>query len=249
MTEGGARLYTTDFHNKSIDAYDSQFREIKLKGDFSDPAIPEGFAPFNISTIGDHLFVAYAMQDEAGKDEVPGPGLGYVNEFDTEGVLIRHFVSAGPLNAPWGMVKAPPSFGKFGGAILIGNFGDGRINAFAQDDGSLLGSLADSEGKPLEVEGLWGMAFGNGLSFQPTHTLFFAAGVGDEEHGAYGRIDPPNPIDFNHDGIVSGPDLDILLSAWGPCPAAGSPGECPADLDGDGDVDGFDLGMLLGAWG
>jgi len=190
---GANRLYAADFHNGRVDVFDAAFQPVALAaGAFTDPSLPAGYAPFGIQAVSGNLVVTYAMQDDQAEDEVPGAGLGAVDLFDANGTLLKHLVSpGGVLNAPWGVALAPADFGKFGGALLVANFGDGRINAFDASSGALLGTLNGSDGMPLAIEGLWGIAFGNGLNNQPTHTLFFAAGPGDEAHGAYGRIDPP----------------------------------------------------------
>jgi len=187
----GQLLYATDFHNGKIDVWDSGFNPVSLPaGAFTDPKIPAGFAPFGIQSINGNLYVTYAKQDADRHDDVAGKGLGYVDVFDPNGNLIDRIVSKGPLNAPWGLALAPAGFGEFAGALLVGNFGDGRINAFDLMTGKHLGELKSDKGKPIEIEGLWGLAFGNGFNGQPVNTLFFTAGPGDEEHGLYGRIDP-----------------------------------------------------------
>jgi uncharacterized protein (TIGR03118 family) len=193
------QLFATDFHNGAIDVFDSAFNRLTPPGPnfFVDPNIPAGFAPFGIQNIDGKIYVTYAMQDDDAEDDVAGPGLGYVDVFDLNGSLQGRLISNGPLNAPWALAKAPADFGEFGGALLVGNFGDGRINAFDPTDGTLLGTLSDGSNTPLEIEGLWGFQFGNGLNDQPTNTLFFAAGPGDEEHGLYGRIDvTPEPAEL-----------------------------------------------------
>ena len=187
----GQLLYATDFHNGKIDLWDSGFKPVSLPaGAFTDPKIPAGFAPFGIQAINGNIYVTYAKQDADRHDDVAGKGLGYVDVFDPNGNLIDRIVSKGPLNAPWGLALAPAGFGEFAGALLVGNFGDGRINAFDLMTGKHLGELKSDKGKPIEIEGLWGLAFGNGFNGQPVNTLFFTAGPGDEEHGLYGRIDP-----------------------------------------------------------
>ena len=187
----GQLLYATDFHNGKIDVWDSNFNPVTLPaGAFVDSKIPAGFAPFGIQAINGNLYVTYAKQDADRHDDVAGKGLGYVDIFDPIGNLIDRFVAKGPLNAPWGLALAPAGFGEFSGALLVGNFGDGRINAFDPMTGKHLGALKDEKGKTIEIEGLWGLAFGNGFNGQPVNTLFFTAGPDDEEHGLYGRIDP-----------------------------------------------------------
>ncbi|MFM0185190.1 TIGR03118 family protein [Paraburkholderia nemoris] len=182
-------LYATDFHNNKIDVFDKNFAKVAMPGKFQDATLPAGFAPFGIQAIGAKLFVTYAKQDAAAHDNVDGSGLGFVDVFDTAGNLLQHFASAGPLNAPWGVAQAPGNFGRFSGDILIGNFGDGTINAFDPASGQSLGAINLPNGTAFVQPGLWGIAFGNGLDNQPTNTLFFAAGPNDEADGVYGRID------------------------------------------------------------
>jgi uncharacterized protein (TIGR03118 family) len=186
---GSNFLYATDFHNNKIDVFNTGFTKVNMPGAFTDPAIPAGFAPFGIAAIGSNLFVTYAMQDAAKHDDVAGAGLGMVDVYDTSGNLKQHFATGGPLNAPWGIAQAPSNFGSMSGAILVGNFGDGKINAFNASSGQSMGPLNGPSGSPLVEPALWGIAFGNGLSNQPTNTLFFAAGPNDEADGLYGRID------------------------------------------------------------
>jgi uncharacterized protein (TIGR03118 family) len=186
---GGNFLYATDFHNNKIDVFDTTFTKVTMPGAFKDPAIPAGFAPFGIQLIGSNLFVTYAMQDAARHDNVAGAGLGMVDVFDTAGNLKQHFATGAPLNAPWGIAQAPANFGTLSGAILIGNFGDGTINAFDASSGQSMGPVKASNGSTIVENGLWGIAFGNNVSNQPSNTLFFAAGPNDEANGVYGRID------------------------------------------------------------
>ncbi|MBO0719546.1 MAG: TIGR03118 family protein [Blastocatellia bacterium] len=185
----GKFLYATDFHNNKIDVFDSNFKQVTLSGSFQDHGIPKGFAPFGIQNLNGNLYVTYAKQDEAAEDNVSGVGLGFVDIFDANGNLIRRVASGGALNAPWGMAIAPADFGVFSNRLLIGNFGDGLINAFDVATGEFLGQLDDDNGKPIMIDGLWGMIFGNGLHGQPTNVLFFAAGPNDESGGLYGRIE------------------------------------------------------------
>ncbi len=184
------RIYAADFHNGKIDVVDSTFTKTSVAGGFVDPKIPATFHPFNVMNIQNNLYVTYALCCEANSDdEVHGPGLGYVDVFDTDGNLIRRVATRGKLNAPWGVALAPAGFGTFSHHLLVGNFGDGTISAYDPDDFSFSGQLRTANGRPVMIDGLWGIAFGNGFQQQPATTLFFAAGPNDENDGLYGRID------------------------------------------------------------
>jgi len=183
------RLYAADFHNGKIDVLDNAFMPTSVPGGFVDRNVPTGFAPFNIMNLQGNLYVSYAKQQPGSDDEAHGVGLGFVDVFDTDGFLLARVATRGKLNAPWGMAIAPAGFGAFSNHLLVGNFGDGRINAFDPNTGALLGTLADGNGTPLAFDGLWGIAFGNGINNMPSNTLFYAAGPGNETHGVFGRID------------------------------------------------------------
>jgi uncharacterized protein (TIGR03118 family) len=184
------RIYAADFHNGKIDVIDSTFTKASVTGGFVDPKIPATFHPFNVMNIQGNLYVTYALCCEANSDdEVHGPGLGYVDVFDTDGNLIRRVATRGKLNAPWGVALAPAGFGRFSNDLLVGNFGDGTINAYDADDFSFAGQLGMPDGRPVTIDGLWGITFGNGFQQQPATTLFFAAGPNDEGDGLFGRID------------------------------------------------------------
>lgn len=186
----GQLLYAADFFHGRVDVFDSTFRHVGLHaGAFTDPNLPAGYAPFGIQAVGGDVYVAYAKQAPGGDEEEHGPGLGFVDVYSPTGYLIRRIASRGSLNAPWGIALAPANFGHFSNALLVGNFGDGWINAFDPTTGKALGPLRDATGQPIRIDGLWGIAFGNGLAHQPVDTLFFAAGPKDESHGLYGRID------------------------------------------------------------
>jgi uncharacterized protein (TIGR03118 family) len=187
-TSAGTLLYAADFHNARIDVFDQGFNRVLLSGSFADPEIPRGFAPFNVQELGGLLYVAYAKQDAAGEDEVAGPALGFVDVYSTNGQLLRRLIQHGQLNAPWGLVLAPAGFGRFSGALLVGNFGDGRINAYNPTTGEFLGRLRHEDGSPIQIEGLWALRFGNGVTGNPT-TLLFTAGIEDEAHGLFGAIE------------------------------------------------------------
>lgn len=189
-TYGGASyLYAADFHNGRVDVFDASFARVALPGAFSDPGLPAGYAPFGIQAIGQRIYVAYAKREASGDDEQAGAGLGIIDVYDTGGTLIKQLVSGGALNAPWGMALAPSNFGSASNMLLVGNFGDGRINTYDPSTGAAGGPLLKADRTPLSVDGLWGIAFGNGLNSQPMNTLFFAAGPNEEAHGQYGRID------------------------------------------------------------
>jgi uncharacterized protein (TIGR03118 family) len=153
-----AYLYGANFGEGAIEVYDTDFEDADLPGDFTDPNLPDEYAPFNVQNIDGHLFVAYAVRGPDG-DEERGDGLGIVDEYDLGGHLLRRFATGGTLNAPWGLATVPRDFGKFGGALLVGNFGDGRINAFDRRTGAFLGQLEDTNGDPITISGLWGIRF------------------------------------------------------------------------------------------
>jgi len=190
-----AYLYATDFHNGKVDVYNSSWALEPWS--LVDPGIPAGFAPFGIQNLNGMIFVTYAKQDAEAGDEVAGEGLGYVSTFGTDGTFLGRVASRGALNAPWGLAWAPatdgqghPGFGKFSGDLLVGNFGDGRINAFAwtPDGWEARGHLKTANHQPLVIDGLWGIGFGNGSGSGPITTLYFAAGPDDESHGLYGSV-------------------------------------------------------------
>ncbi|HET8951672.1 MAG TPA: TIGR03118 family protein [Solirubrobacteraceae bacterium] len=187
-TPEGQRLYATDFHGNRVDVWNDTFAPAGKPGAFTDPNVPKGFAPFGIQTVGGRIVVTYAKQDADAMDDVHGAGLGFVDLYDTSGTLIKRLVSRGPLNAPWGIAQAPKHFGKASKDLLIGNFGDGRINAFNPKNGRFEGALRKGKRGPrVTIDGLWALEFGNGTIGTP-QTLLFTAGPGDESHGLFGAI-------------------------------------------------------------
>jgi len=196
-TAAGDRLYAANFHAGTVDVFDAGFHPVSAG--FSDVALPSGYAPFGIRNLGGTIYVTYALQDADRKDDVAGVGHGFVNAFDTDGHLLRRVASRGRLNSPWGLALAPPDFGQFGGNLLVGNFGDGHINAFDlqrfEANGELQerGQLHAANGPPVTIDGLWALAFGNGASAGPTNALFFTAGPFDEEHGLFGKLVVTSP--------------------------------------------------------
>ena len=186
-TSAGTFLYGADFHRGRIDVFDQGFDRVHLPGRFQDRKLPRGYAPFNVQELGGRLYVAYAKQDADREDEVAGPGRGFVDVYSTSGHLLHRLIRRGQLNAPWGLVLAPAGFGRFSGDLLVGNFGDGRINAYDPRTGAFRGRLRHEDGSPIEIEGLWALRFGNGVTGDPT-TLLFTAGIDDEAHGLFGAI-------------------------------------------------------------
>jgi uncharacterized protein (TIGR03118 family) len=187
---GGANfLYAADFENGRIDVYDKDFQLVQLDGSFSDPNVPNSYSPFNIQNLGGNLYVAYAQQNHKEPDEETGHGSGFVSVFDTSGHLLQRLVLGNHLNAPWGLALAPSDFGPFSDALLVGNFGgNGYIQAFDPTTGRFLGRLEDASGHPIVIDGLWGLAFGNGVSAGDRNALYFAAGPDDETHGLFGSL-------------------------------------------------------------
>ena len=194
-TATGDFLYATNFHAGTVDVFDSHFSPVHMPGVFTDHNLPPGYAPFGIRNLGGVIYVTYALQDADKHDDVPGEGHGFVNAFDATGNLLRRVASRGRLNSPWGLALAPAAFGFFSGDLLVGNFGDGKINAFdprqPQGNGEYQqrGQLHAADGPPLAIDGLWALAFGSGSTASgPTNTLFFTAGPGEEQHGLFGRL-------------------------------------------------------------
>jgi uncharacterized protein (TIGR03118 family) len=190
-TDAGPRLYATDFHNGHVDVFDGSWTRLAQPGAFVDPALPDGYAPFGIQAAGASILVSYAQQDESAHDEVAGQGRGFVDVYSTSGALLARVAQHGQLNAPWGLAVAPASFGRFGGDVLVGNFGDGQINAYepvANGRFAPRGQLRGADGSPLAIDGLWALEFGLGGSSGPPTTVFFTAGPDDESHGLFGSI-------------------------------------------------------------
>jgi uncharacterized protein (TIGR03118 family) len=188
---GETFLYAADFSHGTIDVFDQAFRPVVRPGAFQDPNLPDGYAPFNIQNINNLLFVTYAQQDEDGHEDVAGAGHGFIDVYAPDGSLVKRFASQGALDSPWGLALAPAHFGPFGGALLVGNNGDGRINAYDPRSGAFLGQLAHGNGTPITIPDLWALTFGNGHLGGDGQTLFFATGVAYDEHGLFGAIQAP----------------------------------------------------------
>jgi len=191
-TPGHPLLYAADFHNARVDVFNGAWQNVTPAGSFADPQLPSGYAPFGIQTIGDRVFVTYAKQDADAADEIAGQGRGFVDAYDLAGNLVGRVAEHGQLNAPWGLALAPASFGRFAGDILVGNFGDGQINAYAETSAGFehRGTLRGTDGKKLVIDGLWALQFGNASLNGSPDTLFFTAGPDDESHGLFGTITP-----------------------------------------------------------
>jgi len=186
---GANYLYAANFHGGVVEAFDTNFAPFSFSATaFKDPQIPSGYAPFNVQAVGNTIVVTFAKQDKDQEDEVAGNGLGFVDIFTTNGMLVMRLQSGPWMNAPWGVVMAPLNFGELSGRLLIGNFGSGLIAAFDAATGSFVSFLKQSPGAPLRINGLWGIGFGNDASAGPSNTLFFAAGDANEHHGLFGTI-------------------------------------------------------------
>lgn len=236
----GGTLYAANFNSGKIDTFGPGFVPVTLAGSFSDPSVPTGFAPFNIWNLNSSLYVEYAKQNSTGTLDVGGAGNGYVANFDLNGNLLEHLISNGPLNSPWGVAIAPANWGAFGGALLVGNFGDGKINAFNLTTGAFLGALQDSTGNPIAISGLWGLLFGSGTKTDP-NTLYFVAGIPNGSsiaRGLLGTIAPPSavtaivnaaswlpgPVSPGELIVIGGQTVGAIPLASTPIPATGSIG-------------------------
>src|SRR6202035_4409872 len=190
----GAFLFATNFRAGTIDVFGpptapgSLFTTATTDGGFTDPNIPAGYAPFGIQNINGDLFVTYAKQNGPKHDDVAGRGNGFVDVFDTDGHLLRRFASRGTLNSPWGVARASFAFGRFSGKILVGDFGDGKINVF-ESDGTFVDQLRDTDGKTIAIDGLWTLTLGGGAK-SSSDTLYFTAGPNGQTDGLFGTITP-----------------------------------------------------------
>lgn len=194
---GGSNfLYATDFHNGKIDVFNNAFGKVTTTG-FTDPNLPPAYAPFNIANIGGKLFVTYAKRDANAEDDARGPQHGFIDVYNPDGSFVSRFASRGVLNSPWGMAMAPGNFGTFSNDLLVGNFGDGRINAFDPNTGQFLGTIKNTAKKPITIEGLWALTFGNGATAGDTNTLYFSAGPKEETHGLFGSLKFVSTFDLN----------------------------------------------------
>ncbi|MDB5449412.1 MAG: hypothetical protein JWQ52_540, partial [Phenylobacterium sp.] len=167
LDETSARLFAADFGNGVVSIYDTNFSKV---GSFTDPKLPADYAPFNVQNLRGELYVTFAKKEPGATDETAGRGFGFVDVFDTDGHLLRRLVEHGRLNAPWGLAIAPANFGKFAGALLVGNFGDGRVDAYDRTTGQFIGVLKDEDHRRIAIDGLWALRTG------PNGTITFSAG-------------------------------------------------------------------------
>jgi uncharacterized protein (TIGR03118 family) len=186
-TPSGKFIYATSFRFGRVDVFDSHF---DLVNSFTDPTVPAGFAPFGIHNIGGNLYVTFAKQGPGKDDDLARPGNGFVDVFAPNGDLLQRLVSRGKLDSPWAVTLAPPTFGAFGGDILVGNFGNGRINAYDPTSGAFKGELSTVRHGPIRIDGLWGLRFAPATPGAGPNTLFFTAGLNPEADGLFGTLVP-----------------------------------------------------------
>jgi uncharacterized protein (TIGR03118 family) len=189
LTTGkGSFLFAADFAGGRIDVFDAGWNQVRSKEGFRDRHLPRGYSPFNIQALGGKLYVAYAKVDRR-TGRADRFAAGFVDVFNADGKLLHRLIRRDHLHAPWGLVIAPDGFGQFSGDLLVGNFGDGRINAFDARNGHFRGTLRDRHGRAIVNDRLWALRFGNGVLGDPTD-LVFSAGIEDETHGLLGIIEP-----------------------------------------------------------
>jgi len=202
MGNAGNLLYAADFRNGKVDIINGSFQKV---GSFSDPNAPAGYSPYNVQNVSGRLYVTYAKVDTMTGRASEDLNQGLVDEFDLNGNFVRRLVTDAHLSSPWGVTQAPAGFGEFGGALLVGNFGDGGINAFNPTTGVWAGAVLDSMGNPIANDGLWAIGFrAPGSGFDPS-LLYFVAGINDEANGLLGTIQPvPEPTTLTLFGIAIG---------------------------------------------
>ena len=206
-TATAPQLYVANFNAGTVEVYDGNFAPVTLaSGAFTDSQLPAGFAPFNIANINGKLYVAYAKQDAMKHDDVAGPGNGYIDVYDMNGGSLQRLVISGALNSPWGMAIAPANFGVFSNDLLVGNFGNGQINAYDPSAGTSLGALQNTNGNTISISGLWALQVGNGKSGGDTNAVYFTAGPGGEAHGLFGSLQA-GPVPATGTPILNGADF------------------------------------------
>jgi hypothetical protein len=187
-------LYAANFRSGQVEVYDSNFQRVNLPaGGFADPNLPAGYAPFNVQVLNGKVYVTYALQDAAKHDDVGGQGHGFIDVFNLDGTPglpggQERLVSRGPLDSPWGLALAPSSFGAVGGDLLVGNFKSGLIDIFNPTTGQFLGNLKDPDGEPIQIDRLWTLRVGGGGAGGDPNTVYFTAGIDNEQHGLFGSL-------------------------------------------------------------
>jgi len=216
-TNAAPLLFAANFASGNIDVFDTNYKPVAMPGAFVDPAVPAGYAPFNIQNIGGSLYVMYAKQNAPKTFATLGAGLGYVSIYNLSGALVKHLVSNGPLNAPWGVAIAPATFGAFANDVLIGNFGDGTISAFDPNSGASIGTLQDQNGNVLSFPGLWALIPGNGGSGGDANAIYVAAGAASQKHGLLASLQASPTITSvsNAADIQSGIAMNTYISIYG----------------------------------
>jgi uncharacterized protein (TIGR03118 family) len=185
---GKSFLYATNFRSGRVEAYNDKFKPVEMPGGlFVDPGLPTGYGPFGIAEINGKLYVSFAKQDDTLHDDSAGMGRGFIDVFTNDGKFVHRLVTRGALDSPWGLTLAPAGFGQFSGDLLVGNFGNGHINVYNPVTGRHLGELRQGKGRPIVIDGLWGLTFGNGNAAK-TNELVFSAGPDHESHGLLGKI-------------------------------------------------------------
>ena len=191
---GNSYAYLANFRTGNIDVLKGNGAAIDLSGNFLDPNLPAGYAPFDVQNIGGVIYVTYAIQDAAKHDDVPGAGNGIVDTFDLNGNFLGRLITGGALNSPWGLALAPVGFGDVGGDLLVANFGDGMIHAYNPTTGAFVETLQDGSGNPIAIDGLWALDFGNGGASGSVTSLYFTAGPNGETDGLFGELNTvPEP--------------------------------------------------------
>ena len=191
-TKAGPELFAADVANGTVDVFNSSFASVSTPTEFKDPMLPAGYVPFGIQNLGNKIYVTYGKQNASKTDVLRGAGLGVVDVYSVNGVLLHHLVSNGsssPLDAPWGLAIAPAGFGPFAGDLLVGNLGNGWVNAFNPATGAFMGTLDGSNGYPITIHGLWGLMVGNS-AFGGSSSVVFSAGPNHYNNGVVGILNP-----------------------------------------------------------
>ena len=242
---GQDEIFAANFRSGQIEVYDQNFNPTTVPGGFVDKRLPKGYAPFNVQNINGQLFVTYAKQNDQKHDDVSGAGHGFVDVFDTSGHLVRRFNHGSFLDSPWGVTVAPASWGNLAGDILVGQFGSGRIDVF-KPKGGFVDFLRDQFGKPVVLDGLWGVVPGSGLPAADPNSIFFTAGSNSEADGLFGTLTfTAGP--FKHKTVKTTPSLGAPTNGATGGQTGGTGGTIAGYSSGTGI--GMGTGMGMGAMG